>query len=648
MDRTPTTPKAPSPGEDVLRVIADVESQLAQLRQFHAEHQGRREELEQLEASLRAAEASIGEREARLADATKAAEATRNQIEAQRAAFALRERELTERENACQARGRELVASAQAFEADRRALAELQASVGAREGEIEAARAAVASEKEAVGRARAELQASERAASESAARAEREAAAHREKVEKLEAAVRALNERADRAAEEGSRAVESAANRHREELEARDCIISEQAQEINDHREKLAVAKTKLQEVSEALKERMLLVTTGGPQAEALRADLARREQEWAREREALAAKVAELSKPGGGNARAALAQAEQVVAGLNREIEQLRSRLSGMERENARLSTRVLEADRKGGRSPGGSAMPERIRRRQDRLALVRRLVQEREAKLAQAGEILHERAEECSRILAQRGELAQAHQAIVAMRRAAEVRSARGKSSALVFYGVLTIALILGLSWTIADQVAPATYLSRATVSADARGGTLADGELEEWQRFHEGLLADPQFIEQAAEHMKRRGLASLSTPGSLRARMDADLMTSSGSPGELVLEWRGQGAGHSARELDTLATALSSKANSARSRRVDGAATIVSIQAVPIGEPIADSRPLYAAIIAAVGSALAITVGTLIWKRLSSAKQRFERESQLEEVLDASNWPPGSSPA
>lgn len=600
-----STPRTPSPGEDVLRVIGEVESQLANLRKVHTEHQSRKEELDARDEAIKAREAEVARA---LADA-----------EAKRAAT---EQEHQRAHKAIDERMRGLESREKQVERDRAGLERTEAELKAREQDLSTKLERVKAW-------------------------EAEAPKVEARIVELEQGLRDLTQSGERARDEARREAEAVATRHREELEARDAIISEQAQEINDHREKLAVAKTKLQEVSEALRERMALAL-GASDADDLRQELTQREEAWSKERARLESRITELSsaKPTAGPERAALAQAEQVVTGLNREIEQVRGRLASMERENAALSTRLLEYERGGKPRKGAPGAPDRIRRRQERLALARRLVREQHEKLTQAGELIHQRAEECSKILAQRAELAQAHQAIVAMRRAVEARVARGKSAAIIFYSVLTVALIGGISWAIADRIAPATYISRATLSAETRGRALAEGELEEWQRFHESLVKDPQFVDQASEHMKRRGLASLSTPGSLKARMDADLIASSGSPGELVLEWRGPGAGRSARELDTLATSLASRANGSRARRVDGASTIVSTQAVPIGEPIMDQRPLYAGVIAIFGSFGTIAVGWLVWKRLSRAQQRFEHEAHLEHALDASNWPGAGS--
>jgi hypothetical protein len=195
--------------------------------------------------------------------------------------------------------------------------------------------------------------------------------------------------------------------------------------------------------------------------------------------------------------------------------------------------------------------------------------------------------------------------------------------------------------LSWVVAGQVAPATYAARAVVGADTTGKTVAEDQLAEWERYHESLLMDPRIIEVAADRMGRRGIASLSEPGALTARLNGDMSHESAVAGRLTIELRGPGAAKAQRELETYVTALVSQANAGKEHRSDGLATIIAEAPNTLGGPITDARPIFAVVIFGGSLAAFSVLGTLVWRRLAAAKVKLEREEQIDSVLTNEVW-------
>jgi hypothetical protein len=273
-----------------------------------------------------------------------------------------------------------------------------------------------------------------------------------------------------------------------------------------------------------------------------------------------------------------------------------------------------------------------------------MRHTLRDQAAKLGQAGESLRERYAECEKILAQRDSLATAQAALAESRKKLErlhAQASKSKATALVFYAVLGVAILAGFSWVVAGQLAPATFAATAIIAADGRGEQPSDDQLNEWQRYHETLLSDPRVIEIAAERMARRGIASLGSPGQLQAFLDRGFSHDSAAPGQLTLELRGQGATRLTRILDTYVAAVSSQSNASKEHRADGLATTVLTVASTGPGPIRDARLFYAAGVFAGGLALAICAVVLIWKRLSTAKVRFEQDQFVDAALAEANW-------
>ena len=280
--------------------------------------------------------------------------------------------------------------------------------------------------------------------------------------------------------------------------------------------------------------------------------------------------------------------------------------------------------------------------RHRRLRLGGIREHLQRKEAKVAKASEVLAKRYEQCEQVLAMRQDVLTAKRTVDATHHRLTSVQARSRAASTVFFVVCVLAIIGGLSWLVAGQVAPEEYVARATIAAENRDRALNSGELGEWQTFHEALIKDPRLLQFAAGRMERQGIAALATPNALKERLDQDLSVQAGKPGELTLELKGHGLSRTERELQTLAIAVQSQARDAQSTRVDGANTIIRDPAKASADPIATNRPQFALVIFGVLALAAGILAFFVWHRLSQAKLRFEASTGVGVTEDDSRWP------
>lgn len=278
----------------------------------------------------------------------------------------------------------------------------------------------------------------------------------------------------------------------------------------------------------------------------------------------------------------------------------------------------------------------------RRERMKLHRRLRKEQLSKVRKASEALRKRFEICEQVLSQRATLASAHQVIMETQRKLQKSRATTRVAVVMFFSAAALAVLAALCWAAAGQILPGRFIATAVVAADPRGRELSPAELREWQQFHEAMFTNPQFMERAAEHFRRFRVETLGTPGALTRRLEEDLSYQSAVPGELQIELRGQGRERTARELNALTTKLVSEALAARERRVDGAVTVIKREAAAGAEPIDEQRLTAAGLMLAGCVFVSLIVSLMLWKRLASAKQKFERDIALEAILDPSRWP------
>ncbi len=276
------------------------------------------------------------------------------------------------------------------------------------------------------------------------------------------------------------------------------------------------------------------------------------------------------------------------------------------------------------------------------ERLRLHRRLRREQTSKLRNLGDSLRSRFEICEQLIGQRAQLAVAQQMVNEAQRKVQAKQAGSRVGVVAFFAAMTVLILACLSWAAAGQLFPGRYASRVTIQADGRGRDLPMEELQEWQRFHEDMLTSPGFSEKIADHMRKFGIMNLATPTAVNQRMKEDLSSESPTPGELVIELRGDGAARTTRELNALATRFASEAQELRTRRNDGAITTITKPAAALPEPIDNSRLIGAAGILGGTVSLAALISMLLYRKLVSTKSKFETDIALAGMLDASKWP------
>ncbi|MBL4591511.1 MAG: hypothetical protein JKY96_06075 [Phycisphaerales bacterium] len=277
----------------------------------------------------------------------------------------------------------------------------------------------------------------------------------------------------------------------------------------------------------------------------------------------------------------------------------------------------------------------------RRQRLGKLRSVLKANSDKIRLATDALCDRYDQCESVLLKRAELAEAYEAVAE----AQAKYAKRETRSGVFLGMAGLGLLMfvlaTISWFASGRITPGEYAARVTIVANAGDRILSDADLESWGGFMEALPEDPQFIEFAAERMKRRGIAKLGIPGELRNVMRGSLDVSSATPGTVEFEYRGAGSERSKRVLETFAVALSSAANNARARRSDGATSMIPGDVVVGTEPLDNKRLEMAGMVFGGSMLTTLLFGGILWSRLSAAKSRFERDSRIEPLLDESQW-------
>jgi len=277
----------------------------------------------------------------------------------------------------------------------------------------------------------------------------------------------------------------------------------------------------------------------------------------------------------------------------------------------------------------------------RRERLSKQRTLARAQSAKVRRASEGLRDRFQQCEQILQKRAKLAEAHQAIAEKEAKIVHKNAKSGAMWLVLGMATLIGILAGVSWLIAGRVAPGMYAARAVVIADGGSRTLTADNLDSWQKYHEDLTQDPRLIETVADRLERRGMSDLAAPGDLTTVLEAGLDTQSPHAGRLELEFRGLGATHTQRVLDTYVVAMTSVANANRVRRVDGASTRVEVDAEAFPEPLDQTRLIYAGAILGGGVLFSMIVGLGAYRKMASTKARFEHDNRVDVLTDDSGW-------
>lgn len=669
-----------SPDPEVLRLITEVESQLQGLKKVHAEREQTKAKLDErqseLEARAREQEARDREQEARdrelkeIADQLAARETeTREAAEAALSRQAQIEKiaaDLAQVENDSKERLARAAEERQAVESIAADLAVREKAIGERTARFDALQAEVRTfkhrlaetERTAAERAEELLRAHDDAAdlarrleeyqkhgptverqiaglraeleksAAAAAAAQTELASRQQAIEELTERCRSLE---NRLSEQDSRQSEQA----RADLATRQQAIDELTgrcraleQRLAEQQRELAARDQSANEVESRLDAAATALAKAVTERDQGREELERQKQHAAELQSRLAAAAKELKQTG-----AARDETAAALAKASAHAQELAARVGALQEQSETLRR---QAASRAARVDAG------MQKRRERMRRCRQLLRERSSKIRQASEMLKARHQQYEQVLSMRGEVITAKRAVDALQKKVQAASARTRAATAVFYLAGLVAILGGLSWAITRQVVPATYVARAVIVPEARGRTLNETELADWQSYHENLLSDPQFIELAAERMGRRGIATLATPGDLNAELDKSFDHQSAQNGQLVLELRGRGADRTQRILDTYVTALVSQANASKEHRTDGASTTISEAAKCESTPIEDPRPLYAAGVLGGSTVVFLLIGGLIWGRLAAAKQKFETEARIDEFVESPDWP------
>lgn len=667
--------QTPNSSAGIMALISDVERQLAGLRE--ADEQRRL-----AEEALATREAAAAELEQRAQATLKSNEELTEQLRAQRESIELEAARIESEREAIDAARREL--DTQRLDLEK----ELDRISALEDAAKQAKAAAEAAEREAT-------EVSSRAQSEAREADQRRAQMERALAEKA-AAFRAAEERMEQRATDASsmiaeaqalaeshasrigalerelQAARSEAGKLSAELENKGQVIAARNDELkslraqaNTLREKSggdAALKAQLTELTEAQARsnaEIQTLTTALAEAE-------RKSDEYLRHIAEIEGQLAEstrlldaatsaqsTTKGDGSELEAQLQEIRSARDASVAEAEKLRefARTLGQELAVARAeadAARAAAEESGGGAFPSSSRPSAFVEARRERLVRQRKLLRSQSEKVKRAGDAVRERFEQVEQILAQRSELIAAKKAVDDIRRKSRSRQARSGAIAAIFYFTLAMLIYAGIGWVVAQKVAPAIYAVSARVEADTSGRPPSAAEIDEWQRFHEGLLVDPRFMEVAAEKMKQRGIASLATAASLKSRLDTDMTILSDDAGKLTIELRGLGAAKTQRILDTLVTTFVRSANSARERRVDGTSTIIAVSATPDPDPLYDERIYYAAAIAGVLTILSSIAAFILWRKLYEAKASIERTEEFDGLMDERRWQMPSRPA
>jgi hypothetical protein len=262
-----------------------------------------------------------------------------------------------------------------------------------------------------------------------------------------------------------------------------------------------------------------------------------------------------------------------------------------------------------------GAAYHDEHLQRRRERLLAYRRMVETESRKINQAKRAVAQRHAEAEKVLQHRRAIAEMRQSLEKTSARLEKRAKRYNAARLALMLVTALGALAFGAWHAATMV-PMDYLAHATLRAEPVGAdSLTDEQLQAWRKYAGGLVTDPRLVELAAERMKRRGLEEFGSAPALGAKMNEDLDFSFPSPDAMTVTLKGAGDLATQRVLETYLATMVSLANDARVQRSDGANT--NVAAMPRAEdaPLDEQRLLVTAgVIWGVGALVVMTFG--IW--------------------------------
>ncbi len=314
--------------------------------------------------------------------------------------------------------------------------------------------------------------------------------------------------------------------------------------------------------------------------------------------------------------------------------IEKLTNRLRERDAQREELQRKLAEAEVR-------PRDDREVGNRRDRLRKQRALLRDRSTKLNTATKALRDRFEQVEQILSRRAELAEAYQSVADAEAKLANRESRSAAMLMLTAIVVIFGVLGGASWFVSGVMAPGQHAATAVVRADAGSRQLTESDLQGWRAYVDGLTADPAFLESVAERMKRRGIESYSTAGALRSMVASNLDVQSPEQGTIEFELRDSGRARTERVLDTYVVALASQANHNRSRRSDGATTVVGQASRVRSDPLDQTRLVTAGGMFGGTALLTLVGGNLIWRRMRDSKAKFERSARVDMILDEARW-------
>ena len=341
--------------------------------------------------------------------------------------------------------------------------------------------------------------------------------------------------------------------------------------------------------------------------------------------------------------AQSALSTLEDQLKARDDQHAKSQAKVQELEEQSSKLFSTIEELNGQLEEAKAGPAInvDEWNQNRRARLAKMRKTLAGDAEKIRLATEALRTRYDQCEQVLSKRAELAQAYEEISTAQRKYQNREVRsGVFLGLIGMAAITVVLA-ATSWFVSGRVTPGVYAAEVTMAAAGGDTKLTEADMQQWETYITALVSDPRFLEVAADRMKRRGIAEFAVPGDLATEMQVSLDVASAMPGTIVMEYRGVGAQRAERVLDTFAVALSSAANNARARRADSSLTIIEKPAQAGIAPLDTRRIEMAGMIFGGSVLLTLILGGVLWKRLSAAKARFEKDSSVEALFDESQW-------
>ena len=363
------------------------------------------------------------------------------------------------------------------------------------------------------------------------------------------------------------------------------------------------------------------------------------------------AATLAATSSNGGADEE--LARRDQAIEELSNHIRGMQQALKDAQAETAQRVAEISQLTetiedlqtRPGGPSTASGPAPvsdafSALRRQ--RLQRMRRAIRDRSRRLNKARDVVkqqvhqvRESEEDKRTLLDVRRNLEQAEQRMIR-------RWARSNTITNLFFLVLTLAILGGVSYFGVMTFWPTAYTARATIEAKGKPGfPLTETQTSLWQTVHEQMLMSDTVVNGVAERMRQRGNMDLAEPARLKAFLEANLVSASTAPGSISLELTAVGRDEAQRLLETYAIGLVSASNAERGRRTDGATSTLSVPVAVDPIPARDNRVQVAGI--AFGSSVAglLLLGLPIYLRLRRSASVFADEDLDGPLMGGERW-------